>query len=231
MCAGAYAVRDTLLKNFRVMPPGANAGPISDESQRLGPQKTAGGARVTLKRAYAEEKSVVIGVEVEDLEGGRSIAGHPAELQPGPHDEDATDEWSGFRLTDESGTEFKLDSLEVGEKMGEMDAPKYHKAGFNAEDGLEPAEKHRFHLEVSLVEAVMPSRDFWGPNGEERPPPETVGNPFVFDFQIPVRGAPIVEVGEKETASGVTLTLDRVIDSPGKPEAFVCYEAPDDKHT
>jgi hypothetical protein len=46
-----------------------------------------------------------------------------------------------------------------------------------------------------------------------------------------VRGAPVVEVGQKDTASGVTLTLDRVIDSPGKPEAIVCYEAPDDEHS
>ncbi len=46
-----------------------------------------------------------------------------------------------------------------------------------------------------------------------------------------MRGAPVVEVGQKDTASGVTLTLDRVIDSPGKPEAIVCYEAPDDEHS
>jgi hypothetical protein len=217
MCVGAYAVRDTLLKTFGVVPAGASMGPLSDESQRLGRQKTAGGARVTLKRAYAEEKVVVVGVVVEDLEGDRSIAGHPAGLEP------------DFRLTDESGTEFRLDSFRSQEAT--TDAPKYHKLGFKAGEALEPAEKHRFRLEVSLVEWVLPSRDFWGPDGEERPPPEPVGKPLVFDFQIPVRGAPVVEVGEKDTASGVTLTLDRVIDSPGKSEAFVCYEAPDDEHT
>ncbi|HWS81877.1 MAG TPA: hypothetical protein VN178_12720 [Rubrobacter sp.] len=217
MCVGAYAVRDTLLKTFGGMPPVLNEGPLSDESQRLGPQKTASGARVTLKQAYAEEKAVVIGVVMEDLEGDRSIAGHPAELEP------------DFRLTDESGTEFRLDSL--GGHVGATDAPKSFKAGFNAEEGLEPAQKHRFRLEVSLVEAVTPSRDFWGSNGEERPPPEPVGKPFVFDFRVPVRGAPVVEVSQKDTASGVTLTLDRVNDSPGKPEAIVCYEAPDDEHS
>jgi hypothetical protein len=229
MCVGAYAAGDTLLKTFGGMPPVFDNEALSDESQRLGPQKSAGGGRVTLKRAYAEEKAVVVGVVVEDLEGDRSIAGHPAQLDAGPHDEGATDEWSGFRLTDESGTEFKLDSLEVQE--GTTHAPKSFKAGFNAVGGLEPAEKHRFRLEVSLVEAVLPSREFWGSHGEERPPPEPVGKPLVFDFQIPVRGAPVVEVGQKETTSGVTLTLDRVIDSPGKPEAVVCYEAPDDEHT
>jgi hypothetical protein len=217
MCVGAYAARDAILQTFRGMLSGANEGPLSDESQRLGPQKTASGARVTLKRAYAEEKAVVVGAVVEDLEGDRRIAGHRAELEP------------DFRLTDESGTEFGLDSL--GGQEGATDAPKAFKAGFNAEEGLEPAEKHRFRLEVSLVEAVTPSREFWGPNGEERPSPEPVGKPFVFDFQIPVQGAPVVEVGQKDTASGVTLTLDRVIDSPGKPEAIVCYEAPDDEHS
>ena len=218
MCVGAYAVRDTLLKTFGVVPAGASMGPLSDESQRLGRQKTAGGARVTLKRAYAEEKVVVVGVVVEDLEGDRSIAGHPAGLQ---------------NPTSDSPTRAAPNSGWTASKSQEAttDAPKYHKLGFKAGEALEPAEKHRFRLEVSLVEWVLPSRDFWGPDGEERPPPEPVGKPFVFDFQIPVRGAPVVEVGEKDTASGVTLTLDRVIDSPGKSEAFVCYEAPDDEHT
>ncbi len=229
MCVGAYAVRDTLHQIFRSTAPLPNAGALSDESQRLGPQKTAGGARVTLKRAYAEEKAVVVGVVVEDLEGDRSIAGHPADLQSDPHDEGATDEWSGFQLTAESGIQFRLNSLEMQE--GAMDAPKSFEAGFNVEEGLEPAEKHRFRLVVSLVEAVLPSREFWGPHGEERPPSEPVGKPFVFDFQIPVRDASVVEVDQKETASGVTLTLDRVINSPGKPEAIVCYEAPDNEHT
>jgi hypothetical protein len=230
MCVGAYAARDTLLKTSRGMPPPVfNKGPLSGESQRLGLQKTAGGARVILKRAYAEEKAVVVGVVVEDLKGDRSIAGHPAELQTGPHDEGATDEGFGFRLTDESGTEFRLPNLEVTE--GATDAPKSFTAAFNAEEGLEPAQRHRFRLEVSLVEWVLPSREFWGSNGEERPPPEPVGKPLVFEFEIPVQGTSVVEVGQKETASGVTLTLDRVIDSPGRPQAVFCYEAPDDEHT
>jgi hypothetical protein len=231
MCGGAYAARDALLQPVRGKPPGAPMGPLSDESQKLGPQKTVGGARVTLKWAYAEEKKVVVGVKVEDLEGDRSIAGYPAELQSGPHDEGATEEGYGFRLTDESDTEFRLPTLGSVEKIGAMDAPEYYTAGFNAEEGLEPAKKHRFHLEVSLVEAVLPWREFWWSNGEERPPPEPVGKPFVFDFQIPVRGVSVVKVGKKETASSVTLTLDRVIDSPGRPQAVFCYEAPDDEHS
>jgi hypothetical protein len=43
MCVGAYAAGDTLLKTFGGMPPVFDNEPLSDESQRLGPQKSAGG--------------------------------------------------------------------------------------------------------------------------------------------------------------------------------------------
>ena len=40
----------------------------------------------------------------------------------------------------------------------------------------------------------------------------------------------VVDVNKKATAKGVTLGLDRVIDSPGRPRAVICYEPPDDEH-
>jgi hypothetical protein len=33
------------------------------------------------------------------------------------------------------------------------------------------------------------------------------------------------------TANAVTLTLERAINSPGRPQAVVCYEAPDEEHS
>ena len=42
---------------------------------------------------------------------------------------------------------------------------------------------------------------------------------------------PVVEVGQKATVEGVTLTLERVVNSPGRPQAIVCVEPPDDAHT
>jgi hypothetical protein len=53
--------------------------------------------------------------------------------------------------------------------------------------------------------------------GQKAPPPEPVGEPFVFEFEIPVLPAPVVEVNQKDTANGITLTLERVMDSPGRP--------------
>ena len=61
---------------------------------------------------------------------------------------------------------------------------------------------------------------------DERPD----AGPFVFNFEVPVRAAPVVEVGQKETTKGITLTLERVINSPGRPQAVICIEPPDDDH-
>lgn len=54
------------------------------------------------------------------------------------------------------------------------------------------------------------------------------GGPFIFDLKVPVKSVRILELGQEATAAGITLTLDRVIDSSGRPQAVLCYEAPDD---
>jgi hypothetical protein len=92
-------------------------------------------------------------------------------------------------------------------------------AVFATPEGLESDRKHRFHLEVPLEEGAM------GTLGDK-----PVAGPFVFDFEVPVRPVPVVEVGQKATVEGVTLTLERVVNSPGRPQAIVCIEAPDDEH-
>ena len=45
--------------------------------------------------------------------------------------------------------------------------------------------------------------------------------PFVFEFEVPVHA---VRVNQKAKVRGVTLRLDRVIYSPGRPRADICYE-------
>ena len=172
---------------------------------------------VTLKWAYAQEKDVVLGYDLEDLKDGRHVAGHPAGLLV-----------ANIRLSDESGTEIRLPDL-GSQQFHLMDMRHSIQAHFKAKESLEPSEKHRFRLEVSLMESVPGSREFRGPNGQERPPPEPVGKPLVFGFEIPVRPVSVVEVNQKATAKGVTLTLDRVINSPGKPLGVFCYEPPDEE--
>ena len=45
------------------------------------------------------------------------------------------------------------------------------------------------------------------------------------------KSIPGVEVDKQVTAEGVTLTLARVMNSLGRSQAVVCYEAPDDEHS
>ena len=54
--------------------------------------------------------------------------------------------------------------------------------------------------------------------------------PFVFDFGIPVRANPVVEVGQEATEGGVTTTLERVVNSPSRPQAILCFEPPNDDY-
>ena len=238
LCAWAYSARDDLYKTYQGMQPGADEGPAFAASEKLELKKTetAGGARVTLNWVYAEENYVSIGYKVEDLESGRRVGGHPAELQPliGFEGDEEALQKDGLGtdvvgLTDESGTDFRMVD-NVGAVSGGPDnmvkGPLYHMVAFKPEEKLEPSEKHRFRLEVPLLESAVVSP------GKKRPPPEPFeGEPFIFEFEIPVRPVPVVEVDQKVTAEGVTLTLERVLNSPGRPQAVICYEPPDEGHS
>jgi hypothetical protein len=237
-----YSVRDDLYRTYLGLQPEAqNVGPAAYAAgQRLELKKTAGGARATLNSVYAEERYVVVGYEVEDLQDGRRARGHPAELQPllgfgepkGREKEYLQKHGLGNNvvgLTDESGADFRMvnNSGSVSEGPDNMvKGPLRNMVAFEPDQSLEPGEKHHFRLEVALYESpVIPL----GEKGKRPPPEPFVGGPFVFDFEIPVRAVPVVEVGQKVTAEGVTLTLDRVINSPGRPQAVVCYEVPEDE--
>jgi hypothetical protein len=238
VCAWAYSARDDLYETYLGLQPEAqNVGPAAyTAGERPELEKTAGGARVTLNSVYAEEQYVIVGYEVEDLTSGRRVGEHPAELHPliGFEGDEEALQREGLgtdvvELTDESGTDFRMvdNSGAVSEGPENMaKGPLQNMVAFEPDQSLEPGEKHRFRLEVPLVESpVVPM--------EEKPPPSEPfeGEPFVFDFEIPVRAVQVIDVGQKDTAEGVTLTLDQVINSPGKPQAVVCYEAPDDEHS
>jgi hypothetical protein len=185
--------------------------------EKVGQTRTADGAKVTVVWAYADAKSVVVGYTVEDPEGGRRVGEHPAELYPG-----------GVRLTDRSGATFEVVSSggAIGGAISPpgkiVEGPKANWAVFEVEGRIEPGSEHLFRLEIPLEEWAVTTP------GQNAPPPEPVGEPFVFDFEIPVHPAPVLEVNQKDTANGITLTLERVTDSPGRPEAVICFEPPDD---
>ncbi len=187
--------------------------------EEIGLTQTADGARVTLGWAYADEEFVVVGIEAKDLDGAQRADGplkgvDPVVLTPTLIGEDGEDEAKlppRVDLTDSSGEDF----------TGVDGRTRYPGAVavFEAPEGLEAADEHRFRLEVPLNEAGWPRRG------------EPDAGPFVFRFEIPVRPVSVVEVNQDATAKGITLTLERVVNSPARPQAVVCIDPPDDEHT
>lgn len=239
LCAAlVYSFRDDMYRTYLGLQPAAqNVGKAAyTAGEKPGVEKTAGGARVTLNSIYAEERYVVVGYEVEDLTDGRRVGEHPAELQPligfgtpkgreleyrREHDLGT----SSVDLTDESGASFRMvnNSGQVSEGPNNMGrGPMQNMAAFEADKELDPGEEHRFRFEVPLVESPVV------PMGQRRPPPEPfAGGPFVFDLETSVEAVRVLAVGQKDTAGGVALTLERITDSPGRPEAVVCLESRD----
>ena len=231
-----YSARDALYRTYLGLQPQAqNVGPATYAAgERPNLEKTAGDARVTVTSIYAEEKHVVIGYEVEDLQNNRRVGEHPAELQPlfgfgGSREEEYRREHGlgtdALALTDESGTEFRMvnNSGSVSEGPDNMArGPLQNMVAFEPEQGLEPGERHRFRFKVPLVELPVVALE------QKMPAPEPFrGGPFVFNLDVPVQAVRDLEVGQKDTADGITLTLERVTDSPGHPEAVICLEPMD----
>jgi hypothetical protein len=237
---GGNSARDAFSKSHQGFQPSAGKGPAYNASEKLQLTKTEDGARVTLNWVYAEENYVSIGYQVENLKDNRQVAGHPAELQPllgfgygkpTPREEKYLKK-SGLgtdivALTDERGTKFRMGDNSVESSYGKpAKGPLENLVAFKPKEELKPGKEHDFRLQIPLYEsAVVPLQ------GKQPPPEPFPGDPFVFKFEVPVHAVSVVDVNQKATAKGVTLRLDRVIDSPGRPRAVICYEPPDDKHS
>ncbi len=186
--------------------------------EEIGQTQTADGARVTLALAYADEEFVVVGIEARDLDGAREIEGYPRSvvLQPLLVGEEGANEAElppRVDITDAGGGDFtNVDGMT--QYPGAV-------AVFEAPEGLEAGKEHRFRLEVPLEEGGMLGRPGQKPDA----------GPFVFDFEVPVRPVPVIEVDQEATTKGITLTLERVVNSPARPQAVVCIDPPDDEHT
>ncbi|CAA9467635.1 MAG: hypothetical protein AVDCRST_MAG02-3301 [uncultured Rubrobacteraceae bacterium] len=209
--AGGEGVADRLFANY--LPGGEGTPP----GEKVGQTQTADGAEVTLERAYADEDVVVVGIEARDLDGPQKLEERgpdygPVFLQPlliGEEGETAADLPPRVDITDAGGEDY--DNIDG--------TTQYPGAAvvFEAPEGLEAGREHRFRLEVPLFEGGMPG---------EKPD----AGPFVFDFEIPVRTNPVVEVGQEATKGGVAITLERVVNSPSRPQAVVCFDPPDEYH-
>jgi hypothetical protein len=237
---GGNTAREALSESSQGFQPGSGKGPAYNASEKLQLTKTEAGARVTLNWVYAEENYVSIGYQVEDLKDDRRVAGYPAELQPllgfgygkpTPREREYFKKYNLgtdiVALTDERGTKFRMvdNSMETSGGPEPVEGPQENLVAFKPKEELKPTKEHDFRLQIPLYEsAVVPLQ------GKQPPPEPFPGEPFVFTFDVPVHAVPVVDVTQKATAKGVTLRLDRVINSPARPRAVVCYEPPDHKH-
>ena len=222
---GGKGVADRL---FRYYLPGDEGAGLGEE---IGQTKTADGAKVTLERAYVDEDVVVVSYSVQDLREAREIDGPFGGLEPffiTKEDEGETGVPSSpYRgsLTSEGGGHYSIiDGTHMvagpGATPEELRRPMGHASVFEVPAGLEPGRAHSFRLEIPLYEGGGPMRKDQKPDA----------GPFVFDFESLVRPYPVVEVGQKATTKGVTLTLERVLNSPGRPQAVVCFKPPNDDY-
>ncbi|MGF1470132.1 MAG: DUF4179 domain-containing protein [Rubrobacteraceae bacterium] len=230
---GAYAASGLVYEMFVGELPGAD-GPVFGRQIDLNQVQTESGARVTLEWVYADSSFVVVGYTVEDLKKNRRVAGHPVDLEPidviyePRFEKEVAKQFPELvELTDEAGKQFWTTD---GGGMGsagpaeELDGPNANTTVFVATERLSPGENHGFRLKIPLQAYPLVSE------GEKELPPVPVGKPFVFHFKTPVLPAPIEEVGQKVETNGVALTLEKVVNSPGKPQAVVCFRPPDDQH-
>jgi hypothetical protein len=237
---GAISARDALSETSQGFRPSGGKGPAYNASEKLQLTKTEDGARVTLNWVYAEENYVTIGYQVEDLKDNRRVAGYPAELQPllgfgygkpTPREKEYLKKYNLgtdiVALTDERATKFRMvdNSMEASGGPKPVEGPLENLVAFKPKEGLKPTKEHDFRLQIPLYESAVV-----GLQGKQPPPEPFPGEPFVFEFDIPVHAVHVVDVNRKATAKGVTLRLDRVINSPGRPQAVICYQPPDGKH-
>ena len=219
--AGGKGVADRLFRHYL---PGSEGSGLGEE---VGQTKTADGAKVTLERAYADENVVVVSYSVQDLREAGEIDGPFGGLEPFFISKDDEGEpgvpSSPHRgsLTAEAGEHYSIidgTHMTAGPNAGpeQIRMPLGHASVFEAPEGLEPGRAHRFRMEIPLYEGGGPMRK------DEKPK----AGPFIFEFQIPVRSIPAVEVDQDVTTKGITLTLERVLNSPSRPQAIVCFDPP-----
>lgn len=97
---------------------------------------------------------------------------------------------------------------------------------FRASNRLEPGEEHRLRAEVFFDGPTGPV-----PTGNGSYETERLGHPIFVDIRVPVSDvATVIRVNRTVEANGVPITLTRVVNSPVKTSAYLCFEPPQRKY-
>lgn len=215
--AGALGVLDDLYERFV---PGVQK---EDLSVPINQTKTKGNVSVTIDRVYADPNYVVVGYTVEGVEDKVD--------SPGPLPYIAS-----LSLSDPNERRAILSQESAMEQGGMEQAPPVLPEGsqasvdvFETTKPFEAGENQRFRASV-LIEDFGPEVREGGSNVTQ------ITKPFFFDFTVPIRDVPVIEVNQTVEAVGsnstiggnVPITLTEVVLSPARTSAYLCFKPPDE---
>ncbi len=179
-------------------------------------QRTKGGVTVTIKRVYADSYYVVVGYGVEGLD---NLGERPDDLD--------TDLVAEMRLSEpaDDAADRKFATVDSFQRSwGEGALKPVPSPGsevgnfvFESPEKLEAGKEHRFRIRMDIFRPMESTAD-------------PVGDPFFFDLRVPVREAPVIEVDQTVEASGVPITLKRVVNSPVRTNAYLCFDPPEGRY-
>lgn len=171
------------------------------------------GVTVTIDRVYADSHYVVVGYDIEGLDNWGED----------PNDWD-TDLVAGLTLSEPDGKTIdkKFVIVDSFQRSGAEDAlqpapPPGSEVGtfvFESSERWEAGEEHSFRVGVDIFRPMESDA-------------EPVGGPFFFDLRVSVKEAPAIEVDQTVEAGGVPVTLKRVVNSPVRTNAYLCFDPPE----
>lgn len=217
LSTATYSMAPILSRAFQM-----EAGTEHIEESNLGTEvdlsQTINGQTVTVKRVYADANRIVVGFTIASAKDTPGVARIEA---------------SEMKLTDERGTLFP-GGVETGSGVEAGTAG--YVASFDASALRDAPSALKLHLVTNLTALYLPdapaptpvrSRDGSTTSVQAMPVrTEVVAGPFNFSFSVPFIPGRVAEVQQTVEASGVAVTLERLVVTPSETRVFLRYDAP-----
>jgi hypothetical protein len=226
--AVVYAAAPAVMQLFRQAPilPEVAQGDLIHE---LDVSETVGNVTVRLERAYADANRVVIGFTVQGPEGRQfelnqlALTDAAGTVLPWVHGYGAAGESEILDLSLPPGEETHANVFDASSVSGEPETLNLRLTMELEELPLAPEAPDSTSATVGSLNDPPASTVV-----ELQPMPSglTVGN-FEFEFSVPFIQGRAIEVGQTVEASGVAVTLEKVVATPSEMRATLCFEPPD----